>query len=61
MGVTGQSATASVGDLSPADVMGVSGVSATVSLGDVAITTNPIIIPTSLSMTSAQEHYLLRM
>jgi hypothetical protein len=37
MGLTGISATTSVGSLSPNDVMGVTGVSSTASVGDIFI------------------------
>ena len=37
MGLTGVSATISVGSISPADVMGLTGVSATTSVGDIFI------------------------
>ena len=53
MSPTGQSATSSVGSLSPADVMGVTGLDVTSSLGDISITTNPIVIPTGQSITSS--------
>ena len=51
--LTGQQATASVGSISPADVMGLTGVSATTTLNSsgVNITSNPTIIPTGLSAT----------
>ena len=38
----GQSATASVGSISPADVMGVSGLSSTKSLGGISVNSNHI-------------------
>ena len=53
MGLTGQAITSGVGVLSPADVEGITGISFTASIGSVTITSNPTIIPTSLSITSA--------
>ena len=49
----GQSATTSVGSISPADVMELTGVSATVSLGTIVTTSNPTVIPTGISATAS--------
>ena len=47
----GQSATTSVGSISPADVMGLTGVSATASVGSPTIIGNVTIAPTGISAT----------
>ena len=52
VGLAGQSATSTVGSLSPADIMGVTGISADIDLGTLGFTSNPLITVTGLSATT---------
>ena len=52
VGLAGQSATATAGALTPADVMGITGLSADIDVGNVTFTSNPLIALTGLSATT---------
>ena len=54
VGLQGQSATSSVGSLTPADVIGLTGLSADTDLGTLAFSSNPIVNLSALTVLAAQ-------
>ena len=52
VGLSGQSATVTLGSLAPADIMGVTGLSADIDVGTLGFTSNPLLLLTGLSATT---------
>ena len=54
VGLAGQSATTSLGSISPADAIGLTGLSSTSSVGSITFTSDPLIAVTGLTVLAAQ-------